>query len=150
VPADYFVRPMRSEDVPDVERLTADGFYELDLRTYPPSWPAPQRRSEDQSEAWRRRVDHMLRHDPAGCWVAESRSGLIGAAVALKRDLMWILATFAVDPAVQGRGVGKQLLDAALAYGTGCLRGMVASSVDPKAVRRYRLAGFTMHPSMQL
>jgi hypothetical protein len=51
---------------------------------------------------------------------------------------------------VQGRGVGKQLLDAALSHGSGCLRAMLAASEDPAAVRRYRLAGFTLHPTMLL
>ena len=36
-------------------------------------------------------------------------------------------------------------------YGRGCLRGDArGSSEDPLAVRRYRLAGFTLHPSMLL
>jgi hypothetical protein len=92
----------------------------------------------------------MLRHDPAGCWAAETSGGLIGVAVAVKRDLTWVLSTYAVTEAMQGRGVGRQLLAAALDYGRGCLRGMVASSSDPRAARRYRLAGFTLHPIMYL
>ena len=35
-------------------------------------------------------------------------------------------------------------------HGRGCLRGMFAASADPGAVRRYRLAGFTLHPQMFL
>ena len=31
-----------------------------------------------------------------------------------------------------------------------CLRGMLAASPDPRAARRYRLAGFTLHPTMNL
>jgi hypothetical protein len=61
---------------------------------------------------------------------------------------MWILSSFAVAPDAQGRGVGTQLLAAALHHGRGCLRGMFAASADPAAVRRYRLAGFTLHPQM--
>jgi hypothetical protein len=33
-------------------------------------------------------------------------------------------------------------------HGRGCLRGMFAASADPAAVRRYRLAGFDLHPQM--
>jgi hypothetical protein len=91
-----------------------------------------------------------LRHDPGGCWVADDASGLLGASVALKRDLTWVLATFAVRPGVQGRGVGKQLLDAALGYGDGCLRAMLSASPDPRAARRYRSAGLTLYPVMFL
>jgi GNAT superfamily N-acetyltransferase len=139
---------MRLDDVPDVERLTAEGFYELDRRTYARSWPEPTLRSDRAAVAWQRRIQHTLQHDPGGCWVAEDDAGLVGVAASLKRDLMWILATFVVRPGEQGRGVGRQLLDAALSYGRGCLRGMLSASADPKAARRYRLAGFTLHPSM--
>ena len=40
--------------------------------------------------------------------------------------------------------------DAALQHGRGCLRGMLSSSSDPRAVRRYRAAGFDLHPQMFL
>lgn len=150
MPSSHVIRPMRREDVADLERLTAEGFYELDQRTLPKSWPEPTMRSDTKAVAWRRRQEHILRHDPQGCWVAEDESGLVGVSASLKRDLTWILATFVVRPGLQGRGVGKQLLDASLAYGRGCLRGMLAASADPKAARRYRLAGFTLHPAMQM
>lgn len=146
--ADFYIRPMRTDDVSAVERLTAEGFYELDQRTYPRSWPEPTRRSEAKASIWRRRMEHMLRHDPMGCWVAEDGTGIVGVSAAVRRDLTWILATFVVRPGLQGRGVGKQLLDASLSYGVRCLRGMLAASADPWAARRYRLAGFTLHPTM--
>jgi GNAT superfamily N-acetyltransferase len=141
---------MSPGDVPAVERLTDEGFYELDQRTLPRGWPEPARRTAAKAAAWRLRVEHMLRHDPGGCWVAEDRHGIVGVAVALKRDLTWILATFVVRPDLQGRGTGRQLLEAALTHGRGCLRGMLAASADPRAARRYRQAGFALHPTMQL
>jgi GNAT superfamily N-acetyltransferase len=150
VTADYLVRPMTASDVPAVERLTAEGFYELDQRTYQRDWPEPSLRSPAKAEVWQRRMQHLLRHDPGGCWVAEDDAGLVGAAASLTRELTWILATFVVRPGVQGRGVGRTLLDATLSYGRGCLRGMLCASADPKAARRYRLAGFTLHPHMLL
>ena len=63
---------------------------------------------------------------------------------------MWVLATYVVRPDAQGQGIGKALLAAALHHGRGCLRGMLASSADPKAARRYRQAGFSLHPQMTL
>lgn len=149
-PSDFRVRPMRVEDVVAVERLTAEGFYDLDRHTLPRGFPEPTMRSEAKGATWRRRMEHLLHHDPQGCWVAENDSAIEGVAVAMKRDLTWLLATFVVRPGLQGRGLGKQLLDAALSYGSGCLRGMLAASDDPKAARRYRLAGFTLHPTMLL
>lgn len=136
--------------MPAVERLTAEGFYELDVRTHSADLPAPVLRPADRAEGWVRRMRHILGHDPGGCWVAESAAGLVGAAAAVKRDLTWILATFVVRPGLQGQGVGTQLLEASLTHGRGCLRGMVSASADPRAVRRYRLAGFTLHPTMCL
>ena len=150
MPPDYLVRPMVAGDVPAVERLTDAAFFDLDVRTRRPGWPEPTHRSEAKAAVWRARVEHLLGTDPRGCWVAEDGHGLLGAAVSMKRDLTWLLATYAVRPGLQGRGVGRPLLDAALAHGSGCLRGMLASSDDPLAVRRYRGAGFSLHPSMVL
>jgi hypothetical protein len=39
-------------------------------------------------------------------------------------------------------------LDAALSYGSRESPGIISSSHDPRAVRRYRLAGFDIHPAM--
>ncbi|MBD8869116.1 GNAT family N-acetyltransferase [Nocardioides sp. MJB4] len=141
---------MRPEDVPVVERISATAFHELDARTGQPGWPPPVLRPPDRASAWVRRTLHLLGTDPGGCWVSEDESGLTGFAVSFTRELMWILASYGVRPELQGRGVGTQLLDAARHHGRGCLRGMLASSADPRAVRRYHGAGFTLHPQMFL
>ena len=82
--------------------------------------------------------------------MAEVDGEVVGGAVSRVRELMWILASFAVLPDHQGRGIGTQLMAAAMHHGRGCLRGMFAASADPGAVRRYRLAGFDLHPQMLL
>lgn len=144
------IRPMREDDLESAERLSDEGFHELDMRTYPRDWPDPEPRSRGHSEVWVRRTAHILRTDPGGCWVAEDGRGMAGFATSFNRELMWVLATYVVRPGLQGQGVGKQLLAAALHHGRGCLRGMLSASSDPKAVRRYHLAGFVMHPQMML
>jgi GNAT superfamily N-acetyltransferase len=134
---------MRGEDVDAAEQLTA--------RAYAQAIPeAPPHRNPEQLERWTSRIHHQIETDPAGCWVAQDGSDVIGVAVAMRRDLLWVLSTYAVDPDIQGRGVGVALLDAALAYGAGCLRGLICSTNDSRAVRRYRRAGFTINPTMQL
>ena len=97
VPADYYVRPMTLDDVAAVERLSDETFLDLDTRTHRPGWPAPTPRGDARSAAWRERVAHLVAGDPRGCWVAEDGSGLLGAAVSMRRDLTWLLATYVDD-----------------------------------------------------
>jgi predicted N-acetyltransferase YhbS len=148
--AELTVRPMRTGDLAAAERVTAEGFYELEMRTRSEDLPPPSMRSGERTQSWVHRVQHILDHDPGGCWVAESGSELVGVVVSMKRDLTWILATYAVRPGFQGHGLGRQLLEAGLSHGRGCLRGMIAASGDPSAARRYRQAGFRLHPTMTL
>jgi len=147
---DVRIRPMRPDDVVAAERLTAEGYHELDRRTFQRSGPEPELRPPGRGAAWVARTSHLLGTDADGCWVAEADGDLVGVAVSFTRELMWILASYAVRPGLQGQGIGTQLMAAALHYGRGCLRGMLAASADPKAVRRYRLAGFALHPQMLL
>ncbi|MBJ7356377.1 GNAT family N-acetyltransferase [Nocardioides sp.] len=147
---DWTIRPMRPEDVPVAERLSDEGFYQLDLRTQRADRPPPERRTVEHSAGWERRTRHFLETDPGGCWVAEDDSGVLGFATSIRRELMWCLATYVVRPGLQGQGIGRPLLEAALHHGRGCLRGMLSASADPKAVRRYRAAGFDLHPQMFL
>jgi GNAT superfamily N-acetyltransferase len=153
-PDDVLIRPMRDEDVPIVERLSSHTFLELDQRTIPRSWPEPAGRSPGRAEKWVERTRRQLVTDGGGCWVAELTSGdgaeIVGYATSVSRELMWVLCSYGVRPGLQGRGIGRQLLEAATHHGRGCLRAMLSASRDPLAVRRYHRAGFTMHPQMYL
>jgi len=153
-PNDVLIRPMRDGDVPLVERLSSSTYLDLDQRTVPRSWPEPAGRSPGRAEKWVERTRRQLVTDAGGCWVAELESDdgveLVGFAVSLTRELMWVLASYGVRPGLQGRGIGRQLLEAATHHGRGCLRAMLSASRDPLAVRRYHQAGFAMHPQMYL
>ena len=142
------VRPMREADLEAFADITATSYHEVDMRTYQRAWPDPVRRPASRNGAWIDRTSAALRTDPGGCWVAEVDGEVVGGAVSRVRELMWILASFAVRPDLQGQGIGTQLMAAAMHHGRGCLRGMFAASADPGAVRRYRLAGFDLHPQM--
>lgn len=144
------VRPMREGDLEAFGEITATSYHEVDTRTYQRAWPDPVRRPPGRNSAWINRARAALRTDPGGCWVAEVDGEVVGGAVSRVRELMWILASFAVRPEQQGQGIGTQLMAAAMHHGRGCLRGMFAASADPGAVRRYRLAGFDLHPQMLL
>lgn len=144
------VRPMREGDLETFGEITATSYYEVDVRTHQSAWPDPVRRPPGRNSAWLNRARAALVTDPGGCWVAEVDGEVVGGAVSRVRELMWILASFAVRPDQQGRGIGTHLMAAAMHHGRGCLRGMFASSADPGAVRRYRLAGFDLHPQMMV
>ncbi len=141
---------MVAADVPAAERLSAEAFLDLDRRTLPGSWPAPEPRSASRAATWSERTAHFLSTDPGGCWVAEVNGEMAGFATSAVREKLWVLATYAVRPGLQGGGIGAPLLEAALHHGRGCLRGMISSSSDARAVRRYRQAGFSLHPQMFL
>lgn len=163
---DLVIRPMRPEDADAVEQLSDLAFHDLDVRTHRTGWPTPRRRTPQASARWAAWARHIAVTDPGGCFVAEvdggswagagagsgpgTQAGLVGAVAALRRDLTWILSSFFVRPGHQGQSLGRQLLDAALTHGRGCLRGLISSSDDPAALRRYRGIGFTLHPTMVL
>lgn len=148
--SDVRIRPMTLDDAPAAERVTAVGFHELDTRMFRRSWPDPQLRTPERGAIWVDRVRHLIGTDPGGCWVAERDDELLGIVVSFVREKMWLLASYAVVPGSQGLGLGRALLAPALDHGRGCLRGMINASSDPKAVRRYHAAGFTLHPQMFL
>jgi GNAT superfamily N-acetyltransferase len=94
----------------------------------------------------RARIAHLLATDPGGAWVAVRGDEPVGVALALVREDVWGLSLLAVAPDQQERGIGGALLAAALAYGADTQGGIILSSVDPRAMRRYALAGFSLHP----
>jgi GNAT superfamily N-acetyltransferase len=101
------------------------------------------------AQRWRERVAHPLRTDPDGCFVAERHGRIIGVSQALKRERLWCLSLLAVQPGVQATGAGRPLLDHALGYADGTDCGLIVSSNDPRALRLYALAGFSLLPTFQ-
>lgn len=137
------IRPMRPDDLEPVEHLTAHAFALVHGDEHTPRRP-------EAAERWLRRAAHVLTTDPGGCRVADEAGEIVGVAMSIRRDLLWVLTTYAVRPGRQGHGIGKALLDAAVGYGAGSLRGMICALPDSRAIRRYRLAGFTPYPTMRL
>ena len=144
------IRPMHARDVAISEQISDEAFFELEQRTLPRDWPAPERRTPEHSASWITRSLRFVEHDAGGCWVAEDESGVVGFATSFVREQVWCLATYAVRPALQGAGVGRRLLEAAEEYGAHCPAAMLSASVDPRAIRRYWRAGFDLHPQMFL
>jgi predicted N-acetyltransferase YhbS len=131
------IRPMRFGDAEAVDDVCCEVLYD---RVAPAEEPARRARSL-------LRIRHVLETDPGGSWVAERDGAVCGAALAIVREEIWGLSLFAVGAAEQGRGVGRRLLDAALAHGGEAVRGrIVLSSGSPAAMRLYARAGMRLRP----
>uniref|UniRef100_UPI002F90FBC7 GNAT family N-acetyltransferase n=1 Tax=Streptomyces antimycoticus TaxID=68175 RepID=UPI002F90FBC7 len=147
------VRPMREGDLPSAERASAVTFFAADRDTRRVSDPEPEPRSAVASQQWIDRMRFFLSVDPQGCWVAVDTTAnprtVVGFAVSQNRGDLWYLATYGVLPSHQGQGIGKRLMDTVLNHADG-RAGIFSSSVHPGATRRYRLAGFSLHPQMRM
>jgi predicted N-acetyltransferase YhbS len=130
------VRPLRPEDAEEARVAACAAL------------PPPAELSPEQVQRfWSTRLERLQRADPGGCWAAEDDAGrVVGCALSLVRDGIWGLSFLAVHPDLQARGLGRQLLDAALTHAGGAKAGIIASSSDPKAMRRYARAGFDLRP----
>jgi hypothetical protein len=74
---------MRPEDVAAAERLSSEGFYEVDARLAPRGGPEPQPRSPARGAQWVERTLARAADRPGGCWVAEVDGEMIGCATSL-------------------------------------------------------------------
>lgn len=134
------IRPMTPDDVEAADLVAFEAMH----TALPDIGETPEERAQ-RAQA---RIAHLLATDPGGSWVAEERGRVVGLALALVREGLWGLSLFAVRPELQGRGIGRELLDAALRHG-GAVRGwMILSSTDPRAMRRYARAGFKLLPTV--
>lgn len=142
------VRPMVDTDVPIAEEISNEAFFDIDARMARAIDPPPSRRPAEGSARWITRTRGLLDTDGEGCWVAESDDGITGIATSIVREQFWALVTFAVRPGLQGQGIGRRLLDAALCASGDCEVRMISASDDPLALRRYHVAGFAPHPQL--
>lgn len=132
---------MTADDVEGARLATAAALQDLDARTGQPVHEV----TEQAAANARRRIGHLQRTDPGSSWVAVMDDRVVGCALALVREGTWFLSLLMVEPASQGTGLGRQLLDAALTTATE--RSWITSTVDPAALRRYRRAGFDLVPA---
>ena len=134
---------MRPEDAEAVYHTASNALFET-----PEDRERLRRRTPEEVKERIRRHGHFLRHDPEGAWVAEDDGRISGVAISLVRERVWVLSLFAVEAAHRNTGVGRRLLERALAYGDGCEGAMIASSGHPAAMRSYARAGFDLHPTL--
>lgn len=128
-----------------------DGVYRTSSEAIPATDEERQqvrKRSAEEVAQRMQRYLHFLEHDRRGAWVAAEGDRVVGVALALVREGIWVLSLFAVEAGYRDAGVGRELLDRAIGYGAGSRGAMIASSTHPAAMRRYALAGFTLLPTL--
>jgi ribosomal protein S18 acetylase RimI-like enzyme len=130
------VRPMALADVAEVAAVAAASF-EIDI-----SLPSA-------AERFRERIAHLIRTDPDGAFVAVRGGRIVGAAEAMVRERLWCLSLLAVAPSQQSAGAGRALMERALRYGNGTTAGLIVGSNDPRALRLYGQAGFSLRPTFE-
>jgi GNAT superfamily N-acetyltransferase len=135
---------MRKDDALAVHMLAYKTFSELGERMHEPPQPPPR------PEPALVRIHQLIDRDAGGAWVTERDGEVAGAALALDRDGLWGLSLLVVDPEHQSAGLGRELLQRALAYAGGGRRGaVILASPDARALRAYARAGFAAHPSFR-
>ena len=137
------IRAMRADDVVSAEAAWDQAYRTMLAEHHIPVPPG----TPELSERTQRRMGYLRETDPGGSWVAEADGTIVGLAEAQRRGDIWVLAILGVVPGYQNLGVGRALLERALAYGSPTSPGAIFSSPDPRAMYRYLSAGFTLHPT---
>jgi GNAT superfamily N-acetyltransferase len=137
------IRRMTDADVPAARAVSWDALVDAGTRygwTMPPLDEGLRARGEAQFR-------HLRTTDPDGLVVADRDGELVGVAMATRRGPLWFVSLLTVAPSLQAQGLGRRLLDTVSAT-RGDLAALCASD-DPKALRRYRRAGFDLHPGYE-
>ena len=130
------VRKVRPDDLEEVWRVHVASSNDLAARG-----GRPVTRPADAPVASDARAG--LASDPDGYFCAVEEGRIHGMVSALVRGRLWYLSMFFVLPGDQGRGVGRVLLERALAYGEarGAEVRCTWATQDPRAQARYVMAG---------
>jgi GNAT superfamily N-acetyltransferase len=145
--AGWDLRPMALDDVEAAMAVVeAADAAQAEAGQLPPRTPP----SDAQLEASRVGHARFVQRDGPGAWVAVSEGQVVGVAESVRRESFWGLSMLFVHPEFQSRGVGGRLLEAAVGYAAGATQRMIQSSPDPRAMRRYFLAGLAMHPTAEM
>src|SRR5256885_2262974 len=130
------IRKVRPDDLEEVWRVHVASSNDLAARR-----GRPAARPADAPVASDARAG--LASDPDGYFCAVEEGRIHGMVSALVRGRVWYLSMFFVLPGDQGRGVGRALLERALAYGEarGAEVRCTWATLDPRAQARYVMAG---------
>jgi ribosomal protein S18 acetylase RimI-like enzyme len=132
------IRNVRPDELEQVWRVHVASSSDLAMRRGRPARPADEPVSTDARA--------VLASDPDGYFCAIEDGRIRGMVSALVRGRVWYLSMFFVLPGDQGRGLGRALLERALAYGEA--RGVEARCVwaCSRAQVRYVMARMAPRP----
>ena len=130
------IRKVRPDEIEDVWRVHVASSNDGTVRR-----GQPAERPADTPVASDARVG--LASDPEGYFCAVEDGRIRGIVSALVRGRLWYLSMFFVLPGDQSRGLGRALLERALAYGEarGAEIRFTWATLDPRAQARYMMAG---------
>src|SRR5262245_20990521 len=130
------IRKVRPDELAEVWRVHVAASNDLMVRR-----GRPAARPADAPVASDARAG--LASDPDGYFCAVEEGRIRGMVSALVRGRVWYLSMFFVLPGSQGRGMGRALLERALAYGEarGTEIRCTLATLDPRAQARYVTAG---------
>jgi GNAT superfamily N-acetyltransferase len=134
--SEVHIRKVRPEELEDVWRVHVASSNDLAMRR-----GQTAARPADAPVASDARAG--LASDPDGYFCAVEEGRIRGMVSALVRGRVWYLSMFFVLPGNQGRGLGRALLERALAYGEarGAEIRCTWATLDPRAQARYVMAG---------
>ena len=130
------IRKVRPDELAEVWRVHVAASNDLLVRR-----GRPAARPPDTPVARDARV--ALVSDPDGYFCAVEDGRIRGMVSALVRGQVWYLSMFFVEPGEQGRGLGRAMLERALAYGEAREAQIRCTwaTLDPRAQARYVMAG---------
>jgi GNAT superfamily N-acetyltransferase len=138
------LRSMTVSDVPEVAKAWDHAFQAM-RATY--GLPDLQVTRADELRL-QNRIRHFLATDPAGSWVADDGGAITGLSQSFVREGYWVLSLLAMVPDRQRRGLGRELLQQAMANTDSHSPGSIQCSRDPAAMSLYASVGFSLHPAV--
>src|SRR5262245_23769540 len=130
------IRKVRPDEIEEVWRVhVASSNDGMERRGQPAATPLDAPVASD--------VQGTFASDPDGYFCAAEEGRIVGMVSALVRGRLWYLSMLFVLPGEQTRGLGRALLEPALAYGEarGAEIRFTWATVDPRAQTRYVMAG---------
>jgi GNAT superfamily N-acetyltransferase len=131
------IQQVGAEDIDICQRIFDASYADLHRR-YDPG-------DEESSNAdWLRPIlTHFLDTDPSGTLLASEAGSPIAFASSIRRDDYWFLSFLFVHPSMQGRGVGRTLMEELAPNETDAVLATVVESFQPVSTGLYASAGMS-------